>query len=229
MIHNYYSMGNTQLKNSSNQTNSSDNPITISISNNMSYDSNSAINSPNQNIKTQSTSYFLLSSSMNQDNSHDITKNKRNKKKILKKKKKKRSYFKNIVKKKSIIGLFLNLFLWIWLILYILDRHEILVFPRASSDKKMNFIFAGANNDSFLGSFFSSLLCTVLNYIFCFIYPEIILFLAYVIYIIFSLKMIKNESFEENKCLLSKNTYKFFVFLCLGEIYKLFARFYIDI
>ena len=229
MIHNYYSMGNTQLKNSSNQTNSSDNPITISISNNMSYDSNSAINSPNQNIKSQSTSYFLLSSSMNQDNSHDITKNKRNKKKILKKKKKKRSYFKNIVKKKSIIGLFLNLFLWIWLILYILDRHEILVFPRASSDKKMNFIFAGANNDSFLGSFFSSLLCTVLNYIFCFIYPEIILFLAYVIYIIFSLKMIKNENFEENKCLLSKNTYKFFVFLCLGEIYKLFARFYIDI
>ncbi len=229
MIHNYYSMGNAHLESSSHQTNSDDNPISISISNNMSYDSNSAINSPNQNIKSQSTSYSLLSSSMNQDNTVDVTKNKRNKKKNKKKKKKKKSYFKNIVKKNSIIGLFLNLFLWIWLILYILDRHEILVFPRASSDKKMDFIFAGANNDSFLGSFLSSLLCTILNYIICFIYPEIILFLAYVIYIVFSLKMIKTENFKENNCLLSKNTYKFLVILGLGEIFKLFARFYIDI
>lgn len=228
MIHNYYSMGNTQLKSSSLQINSSDNPINISISNNMSYNSNSALKSPHQNIKSPSTSYLLLSSSTNQNNAIDIIKNKKNKKKRLKKKKKE-SYFKNMLKKNSIIGILLNLFLWIWLILYILDRHEILVFPRASSDKKVDFIFAGINNDSFLGSFLSSFLCTILNYIICFIYPEIILFLIYVVYIVFSLKMIKSEKFKENKCLLSKDTYKFFVFIGLGEIFKLLARFYLDI
>ena len=228
MIYNYYSMKNTQLKNLSNQANDDDNSITISTSNNMSYDSNCAINSPVQNLKSQSTSYSLLSSSMNQDNTIDITMNKSNKKKSIKKKKKRR-YFKNILKRNSLFGLFLNIFLWIWLILYILDRHKILVFPRASSDKKIDFIFSGMNNDSFLGSFISSLLCTILNYIICFIYPEIILFLVYVIYIIFSFKMIKNESFKENKFLLSKNTYKVLVFCGLGEIYKIFARFYIDI
>jgi len=229
MIHNYYRIGNTQLKSSSHQTKSGDNSIIISISNNMSYDSNSANNSPNENIKSQSTSYSLLSSNMNQDNIFDKTKSKHNKKKITKKKKKKRRYSEKILNKKSLFVLFLNLFLWIWLILYILDRHQILVFPRASSDKKMDFIFSGINNDSFLGSFLSTLLCTILNYIICFIYPEIILLLSYVIYIVFSLKMINYENFKEDKCLLSKSTYKFLVFLGLGEIFKLFARFYIDI
>ena len=218
-----------------------DNQISITVSNDDSYNSNSSVVKFNKNLedltqKEQTTLYSPLSTSINQENNektYNNIKNKENKHSKKKKKKKNklrnRTHFKNILTKKSVIGICLNLFFCIWFILYILERNEIFSFPRASSNKKVDFIFSGINNDSFIGGFLSSLLCTIFNYRICFIYPEMILCFSYIAYVIYSIKIIPNEKFKENSCILSKNAYIFFVFIGIGELYKIFARYYLDI
>ena len=192
----------------------------------------------NQNIKNVSNSYALLSTNNNCNSDNNVISNKKsNKKKKNKKngfKKKdiqrnKINYFNNIYKKESIIGICLNLFFWIWTILLLLDYNQIIKFPRASLGKKIDMIYTGFNSDSFWGGFFSTLICTIFNYFFIFKYPEIIFFLSYIIYVVYSVCIIPNDKFKENSCFLSHGMYKLLVFLTLGEIYKICARNYLDI
>lgn len=189
----------------------------------------------NKDLKEQSNSYSLLTTNTNleiNENNEQINKNKKKKYKKYRRKKNnnlERNYMNNIKNKKSIIGICLNLFFWIWTILLILDHNNIIRFPRASHDKKMDLIFTGANNDSFFGGFFSTLLCSIFHYIFVFTYPEIIFIISYIIYVVYSIYIIPSNKFRENNCLLSHNMYIFFVVLTLGEIYKLFARKYLDV
>ena len=194
----------------------------------------------NQEKRNQSSNnkYSLLSSNINYETNDKII-NKNKKKKFLKKKKRKkniinnnnteRNYYKNIFKKKSIIGICLNIFFWVWTILVLLDHNRIIKFPRASSDKKIDMIYTGANSDSFWGGFFSTLITTIFNYIFVFIYPEIIFILSYIIYVVYSFYITPNDKFKDNSCLLSHNMYIFVVFIGFGEIYKLYARKFLDI
>ena len=139
------------------------------------------------------------------------------------------NYFNNIYKKKNIIGICLNLFFWIWTILLLLDFNEIIKFPRASIDKKIDMIYMSFNTDTFWGGFIGTILITIFHYIFIFKYPEIIFLFSYIIYVVYSLCIIPNEKFKENSCFLSHQMYLFLVFLTLGEIYKIFARNYLDI
>ena len=191
----------------------------------------------NQNIKNISNSYALLSTNNNYNSDNIIIDNKNNKKKKNEKNRFKKkdiqinsiNYCNNIYKKESIIGICLNLFFWIWTILLLLDYQQIIKFPRASPDKKIDMIYTGFNNDSFWGGFFSTLICTIFNYFFIFKYPEIIFFLSYIIYVVYSVCIIPNEKFQENSCFLSHGMYILLVFLTLGEIYKLCARNYLDI
>ena len=191
----------------------------------------------NQNIKNISNSYALLSTNNNYNSDNIIIDNKNNKKKKNEKNRFKKkdiqinsiNYCNNIYKKESIIGICLNLFFWIWTILLLLDYKQIIKFPRASPDKKIDMIYTGFNNDSFWGGFFSTLICTIFNYFFIFKYPEIIFFLSYIIYVVYSVCIIPNEKFQENSCFLSHGMYILLVFLTLGEIYKLCARNYLDI
>ena len=189
----------------------------------------------NKDLKEQSNSYSLLTTYTNleiNENNEQINKNKKKKFKKYRRKKNnslERNYMNNIKNKKSIIGICLNLFFWIWTILLILDHNNIIRFPRASPDKKMDLIFTGANNDSFFGGFLSTLLSSIFHYIFVFIYPEIIFIISYIIYVVYSIYIIPSNKFRENNCLLSHNMYIFFVVLTLGEIYKLFARKYLDV
>jgi len=226
--------------NNSNKGNDNDNQISLSNSNNIFYDSKVNINEnqnnfeQNQNSKTQTNSYSLLSSNISLDTNDNKIKNKKKKKKTKKKYKKvkkikEKNYFKNIYKKKSIIGICLNLFFWIWTILLILDNNQIIRFPRSSHDKKVDIIYAGANNDSFWGGILSTIICTIFNYILGFFYPEIIFFISYCVYVVYSVLIIPSEKFNESKCFLSYNMYLFLVFLTFGEIYKLYARKYLDI
>ena len=211
-----------------------DNQISIYLSSNNNINNN--INK--KQIKTiddkeQANSYELLSSNSN----IEITKTKNKKKKSKKKNYKtyKRSnvgritYYKNTFKIKSIIGVCLNLFFWIWIILLILDSNHIITFPRASPGRKVDIIYTGVNNDSFLGSFLSTLFSTILHYIIIYHYPEIICLLSYIIYIVYSRYNIRRENFNENNCFLSYNMYIFLVFLTFGEIYKIIVRKYLDI
>ena len=219
--------------------------INISDSNNDSYNSNGStvkINEDQSNLeqnkeqKCQLNKYSLLSSNINFETNDKIN-NKNKKKKFSKKKRKnnknnnkiERNYYNNIYKKNSIIGICLNVFFWVWTILVLLDHNRIIKFPRASQDKKIDMIYTGINSDSFWGGFFSTLISTIFNYIFIFIYPEIIFFLSYIIYVIYSIYIIPNDKFKHNSCLLSHNMYIFVVFLAFGEIYKLFARRHLDI
>lgn len=230
------------MNHSSNQNPSSDNystidkysnnQISILTSNNSSFDSKAHINE-NQNQNNKRENYTLLSSNTNIDNITNKSNNNKKKKrkknyKTRKNIKKQKNYFKNIYKKQSIIGICLNLFLWIWILLLILDYNRIIRFPRWSSEK-MSIIYIGTNNDSFWGGVFSTILCTIFNYFISFLYPEIISLLSYCVYIIYSLFTISNIRFRETKCLLSYNMYIFLVFLTLGEIYKCYARKYLDI
>ena len=234
-------MGNKENSNNSNNTSNNsdnDNKSNLSISNSI-YDSKVNINENqnnsehNQNNNIQSNSYSLLSTDNNLDNKSNKAYNNRKKKtkkfnKKRKNKKAEKNYYNNTCKKKSIIGICLNLLFWIWSILLILDHSQIIKFPRSSSGKKLNIMFVGANNDSFLGSFLSTLIFTIFNYIIGFLYPEILFIIFYSVYIIYSILNISSEIFKNN-CLLSYNMYIFLVILTMGEIYKLFARKYLDI
>ena len=173
-------------------------------------------------------SYSLLPININQENNEISTENPKSKKR--KKKLIKRQYFKNIYKKKSIIGLFLNLILWIWVLLYILNYNEIIIFPRGSlNNKKVHMVYSTSNSDSIIGNFISTLFYTFFNYYIVFIYPEVILIISYCSYVIYSLFNTEKDKFKDNKLFLSKNTYVILVILSFGEIYKLFARKYLDI
>jgi len=223
-----------------------DNQINILISNEDSFNSNnntvsikeSKKNSEqNQNAKNQPNIYSLLSTNVNQENNnisnvavkerkkHHSRKNKRKKNKNASNE---RNFYKNIYKKKSIIGICLNLFFWLWNFLLFLDHNNTFQFPRASPDKKIDMIYTGMNNDNIIGSFFSTILCTILNYFIIILYPEIIFFLSYIIYVVYSILNASYEKFKD-KCMLSRNIYIFLVLLTFGEIYKLWARKYLDI
>ena len=193
---------------------------------------------PDKNSKGSSNTYSLLSTSLdNSDSAININRlNEPEKsinginskpKKSKRKKKKPKYFFKNIYTKKAISGIVLNLFFWLWTVLVYLDHHKIIKFPRAVNEK-IHMVY-GTNSDSFLGSFFSTLFYTIFNYFVVFLYPEIIFFVSYFVYVAYSIFNMTNEKFKEDSCLLSKNTYIFLVFLTFGEIYKLYARKYLDI
>ncbi len=219
-----------------------ENQISISVSNDGSNNSNTNIvnikeSETNSNTidKEQSKTYSLLKNDNNQDNNiNNIISIKKERKKLKKSNRKKNrnnpeTFYKNIYKKKSIIGICMNLFFWIWSFLLYLDNNSIIKFPRASRDRKVYMIYGGYNSDSFIGSILSTLLYTILNYLIITLYPEIIFFLSYIVYVVYSIYNTSKEKFKENNCLLSKNVYIFLVFLTFGEIYKLFARKYLDI
>ena len=90
-------------------------------------------------------------------------------------------------------------------------------------------IYSTSNSDSFIGHFLSTIIYTVFNYFIIFIYPEVILIISYCAYVIYSLLNTEKDKFKENKLFLSKNTYIILVILSFGEIYKIFARKYLDI
>ena len=176
----------------------------------------------NQNTDIQNNSYSLINQSIETSNRNSIS--------IKRKKLIKKQYFKNICKRKSIIAIILNLFFWIWSVLYFLNYKRIIIFPRGSLyDKKPIMVYSGTNSNSVIGQFISTLLFTIFNYFIVFIYPEIILFASYCTYVIYSLFNTESNKFNVNKFFLSKNTYIILVILSLGEIYKLFARKYLDI
>ena len=176
----------------------------------------------NQNTDIQNNSYSLINQNIETSNRNSIS--------IKGKKLIKKQYFKNICKRKSIIAIILNLFFWIWSVLYFLNYKRIIIFPRGSLyDKKPIMVYSGTNSNSVIGQFISTLLFTIFNYFIVFIYPEIILFASYCTYVIYSLFNTESNKFNVNKFFLSKNTYIILVILSLGEIYKLFARKYLDI
>ena len=176
----------------------------------------------NQNTDIQNNSYSLINQSIETSNRNSIS--------IKRKKLIKKQYFKNICKRKSIIAIILNLFFWIWSVLYFLNYKRIIIFPRGSLyDKKPIMVYSGTNSNSVIGQFISTLLFTIFNYFIVFIYPEIILFASYCTYVIYSLFNTESNKFNVNKFFLSKNAYIILVILSLGEIYKLFARKYLDI
>ena len=111
-----------------------------------------------------------------------------------------------------------------------MNYKRIIIFPRGSLyDKKPIMVYSGTNSNSVIGQFISTLLFTIFNYFIVFIYPEIILFASYCTYVIYSLFNTESNKFNVNKFFLSKNTYISLVIVSLGEIYKLFARKYLDI
>ena len=176
----------------------------------------------NQNTDIQNNSYSLINQSIETSNRNSIS--------IKGKKLIKKQYFKNICKRKSIIAIILNLFFWVWSVLYFLNYKRIIIFPRGSLyDKKPIMVYSGTNSNSVIGQFISTLLFTIFNYFIVFIYPEIILFASYCTYVIYSLFNTESNKFNVNKFFLSKNAYIILVILSLGEIYKLFARKYLDI
>ena len=176
----------------------------------------------NQNTDIQNNSYSLINQNIETSNRNSIS--------IKGKKLIKKQYFKNICKRKSIIAIILNLFFWIWSVLYFLNYKRIIIFPRGSLyDKKPIMVYSGTNSNSVIGQFISTLLFTIFNYFIVFIYPEIILFASYCTYVIYSLFNTESNKFNVNKFFLSKNAYIILVILSLGEIYKLFARKYLDI
>ena len=140
-----------------------------------------------------------------------------------------KKYFKNTYKRKSIIGLCLNLLFWIWSIIYILNYNKIIELPRGSLYNKKVLMVYSYNTDSMIGNFFSTLIYTFFNYFIVYIYPEVILLATYCAYVIYSLFNTENDKFKEEIFLLSKNTYVILVILSFGEVYKLFARKYLDI
>ena len=177
----------------------------------------------NQNPDTQN-SYSLIP--VNQENSELSLKkhSSKKRKKIIPKK-----YFQNTFKRKSIIGLCLNLFFWIWSIVYILNYKKIIELPRGSLYNKKVLMVYSYNTDSMIGNFFSTLIYTFFNYFILYIYPEVILLASYCAYVIYSLFNTEKDKFKEDIFLLSKNTYVILVILSFGELYKLFARKYLDI
>ena len=176
----------------------------------------------NQNTDIQNNSYSLINQNIETSNRNSIS--------IKGKKLIKKQYFKNICKRKSIIAIILNLFFWVWSVLYFLNYKRIIIFPRGSLyDKKPIMVYSGTNSNSVIGQFISTLLFTIFNYFIVFIYPEIILFASYCTYVIYSLFNTESNKFNVNKFFLSKNAYIILVILSLGEIYKLFARKYLDI
>lgn len=90
-------------------------------------------------------------------------------------------------------------------------------------------VYSTSNSDSIIGHFISTLFYTFFNYYIVFIYPEVILIISYCAYVIYSLFNTEKDKFKDNKLFLSKNTYVILVILSFGEIYKLFARKYLDI
>ena len=177
----------------------------------------------NQNPDTQN-SYSLIP--INQENFEISLRKHRSKKK---KKSIQKNYFQNICKRKSIIGLCLNLLFWIWLFLYILNYKKIIDFPRSSLYNKKVLMVYSHNTDSMIGNFFSTLIYTFFNYFIVYIYPEVILLATYSTYVIYSLFNTEKDKFKEDKFLLSKNIYVILVILSFGELYKLYARKYLDI
>ena len=182
-----------------------------------------------QNSDSQNNSYSIIPVN-NQENSSEILRtnhiSKKRKRKIIKK----RNYFQNICKIKSIIGLFLNLIFWIWSIFYILNLSRIIIFPRGSLyNRKVHTIYSMSNSDSIFGQIISTLINTILTYYIVYIYPEVILFVSYLSYLIYSLFNMQSDKFNRNKFCLSKKFYIILVLLSFGEVYKLFARKYLDI
>ena len=174
---------------------------------------------PSQNSDSQNNTYSLLSINQEINEKSSISKKK---KKLIKK-----SYFLNIYKKESIIGICLNLVFWIWLILYILNYNRIIIFPRCSLyGKRVHMVYSHNVNGS---NFINTLIYTFFNHFIVYIYPEVILFATYCTYVVYSLFNIQNDKFKENEFFLSKNTYIFFVIISFGELYKLYARKYLDI
>ena len=173
-----------------------------------------------QSSDLQNNSYSLIP--INQENK-EISSKKR-KKKLIKK-----QYFKNICKKKSIIGICLNLIFWLWSILYILNYKKIIIFPRGSLERRVHMVYSTSNSDSIIGQLITTLFYTIFNHYIVFIYPEVILIISYCAYVIYSLFNTEKDKFKENKIFLSKNTYIILVILSFGEIYKIFARRYLDI
>ena len=177
-------------------------------------------------VDSPNNTYSLLPINQeSNENSIDTQKSRKRKKNLIK-----HQYFKNIWKRKSIIGIVLNLFFWIWSFLCILNYNEIIIFPRGSlNNKKVHMVYSTSNSDSIIGQIFSTFLYTIFNYYIVFIYPEIILIFSYCAYVIYSLFNTEKDKFKKNKLFLTKSTYIILVVLSFGEIYKLFARKYLDI
>ena len=182
---------------------------------NLSIDNKKTNFTQNVNSDSQNNSYSLLSINQEVNEKSSISKKK---KKLIKKK-----YFQNIYKRKSIIGICLNLIFWIWSTLYILNYNRIIIFPRGSLYGKRVHMVYSHNPD---GGFISTLIYTFLNYFIVYIYPEVILFATYCAYVVYSLFNTKSDKFKEDEFLLSKNIYIFLVVLSFGELYKLYARKY---
>ena len=179
-----------------------------------------------QSSDNQNNSYSLIA--INQENSEIATKinnPKKRKKKLMK-----RNYFNNICKRKSIIAIILNIIFWLWFTFYVLDYKRILIFPRGSlEDRKVLMIYSHTNSDSVIGQIFMTLFYTIFNYYIVSIYPEVILFISYLTYVIYTIFNTECDKFQANKIFLSKRIYLILVFLSFGEVYKLFARKYLDI
>ena len=185
---------------------------------NLSIDNKKTNFTQNVNSDSQNNSYSLLSINQEINEKSSISKKK---KKLIKKK-----YFQNIYKRESIIGICLNLIFWIWSTLYILNYNQIIIFPRGSLYGKRVHMVYSHNPD---GGFISTLIYTFLNYFIVYIYPEVILFATYCAYVVYSLFNTRSDKFKEDEFFLSKNIYIFLVFLSFGELYKLYARKYLDI
>ena len=78
-------------------------------------------------------------------------------------------------------------------------------------------------------NFINTLVYTFFNHFIVYIYPEVILFASFCAYVVYSLFNTLNSKFKENQFFLSRNTYIFFVIISFGELYKLYARKYLNI
>ena len=125
--------------------------ISLSSDNSLNRNSNDTnINESQSNstrTKDQEKDNSLISNENNQENKTNVNVIQKERKSFPKKKKRKKNrnntetYYKNIFKKKSIIGICLNLFFWIWSYLLYLDHSSISKFLSASSNKKIDIIY----------------------------------------------------------------------------------------
>ena len=129
--------------------------------------------------------------------------------------------------KYSLIGFILNLVFWFWTILLSLDHNNYITFPRYSLGNKQYIIYYTVG-DNFIANFMMTIFNTIFNTFLMFYYPEMLFCFLYAAYIIYSIMINPAEKFKD-QCFLTKKVYILFVLLSLGEIYKLFARKWIDI
>lgn len=137
---------------------------------------------------------------------------------------------------KELVGLILNLVVWIWLTLLILSYVGIIYFPRkyllSGSISTFDFNgFGSSGGNDVVGFIFLIIFIIILIIILIFlmpsIYPEFIFLVLYLAYLYFQFDSVHFKSQNYNSP--ARKVYLAFMFLTFGSLYKFFAITFCDI